>query len=64
MEMISLVGVHPQFVKEAMLNQVAQKANAWEHTFVYSRQRNDAILYDVFFEELEIPELKYLFWPQ
>ena len=59
MKIISLVGARPQFVKEALVGEAARGAGAWEHILVHSGQHYDAVMSDIFFEELGIPEPKY-----
>lgn len=59
MKILSLVGARPQFVKEALVNQAARKLGAWEHVLVHSGQHYDAVMSDVFFEELGIPAPDY-----
>lgn len=56
---VSLVGARPQFIKEAVLNEVVRTTGAWEHILVHSGQHYDANMSDVFFEELRMPAPKY-----
>ena len=58
-KIISLVGARPQFVKEALVGAAARQLGAWEHILVHSGQHYDAVMSDVFFEELAIPAPKY-----
>lgn len=59
MKIISLVGARPQFIKEALVGEVARNMQAWEHVLVHSGQHYDVNMSDVFFQELGIPEPKY-----
>lgn len=56
---ISLVGAHPQFIKEAVIASEVHKTNAWNHILVHSGQHYDVNMSDLFFEELQIPTPKY-----
>lgn len=59
MKLLSLVGARPQFVKEALVGEAARDTKAWEHILVHSGQHYDAVLSDVFFEELGIPRPRH-----
>ena len=59
MKVVSLVGARPQFIKEALVGEAARRAGAWEHVLVHSGQHYDAVMSDIFFTELGIPEPKY-----
>ena len=58
-KVVSLVGARPQFVKEALVGEAARRSGAWEHVLVHSGQHYDAVMSDIFFTELGIPEPKY-----
>ena len=59
MKVISLVGARPQFIKEAVINYVVRKDNAWTHILVHSGQHYDFDMSGTFFEELGIPSPDY-----
>ena len=59
MKVLSLVGARPQFIKEAVLGAVVRSAGAWRHVLVHSGQHYDAMMSDVFFEELGMPKPDY-----
>ena len=56
---ISLVGARPQFIKEAIVNQVIRESNAWHHILVHSGQHYDFNMSGTFFDELGIPQPDY-----
>lgn len=59
MKVVSLVGARPQFVKEAIISETVHALKAWEHVLVHSGQHYDAVMSDVFFQELGIPTPQY-----
>ena len=59
MKVVSLVGARPQFIKEALLGAAVRSAGAWQHVLVHSGQHYDAMMSDVFFEELGMPKPDY-----
>lgn len=59
MKVVSLVGARPQFVKEAIISETVRAAKAWDHVLVHSGQHYDAVMSDVFFQELGIPTPRY-----
>ncbi len=54
MKLLSVVGARPQFVKLAPIAKAAAEAGV-EHVIVHTGQHYDAMLSDVFFDDLEIP---------
>jgi UDP-N-acetylglucosamine 2-epimerase (non-hydrolysing) len=59
MKVVSFVGARPQFIKEAVLGAAVRSAGAWRHVLVNSGQHYDAMMSDVFFEELGMPKPDY-----
>lgn len=59
LKVISLVGVRPQFIKEAVISKVVHKNNAWNHVLVHSGQHYDFNMSSTFFDELGIPKPDY-----
>lgn len=55
MKILSLAGVRPQFIKEALLNAAIRESGAWNQVLVNSGQHYDADMSGVFFKELGIP---------
>ncbi|MDL2279961.1 UDP-N-acetylglucosamine 2-epimerase (non-hydrolyzing) [Desulfovibrio sp. OttesenSCG-928-G11] len=58
-KILSLVGARPQFIKEALVGEVARKSAAWEYILIHSGQHYDVSMSDVFFHELGIPAPRY-----
>ena len=54
MRVVSVVGARPQFVKLAPIHRELKRRGA-EHVIVHTGQHYDALLSDVFFDDLEIP---------
>lgn len=54
MKLLSVVGARPQFVKLAPIARAAIEAGV-EHVIVHTGQHYDAMLSDVFFDDLQIP---------
>lgn len=54
---LSVVGARPQFIKAFPVSNVLARSH--EETVVHTGQHYDAMLSDVFFEELDIPEPAY-----
>lgn len=59
MNMLSLVGARPQFIKEAVVNKAVRESGAWRHVLVHSGQHYDFNMSGTFFEELGIPKPDY-----
>ena len=59
MNVISLVGARPQFIKEAVVNRVIRERSAWKHILVHSGQHYDFNMSGTFFDELGIPQPNY-----
>ncbi len=59
MKVVSFVGARPQFIKEAVLGAAVRSAGVWRHVLVHSGQHYDAMMSDVFFEELGMPKPDY-----
>lgn len=63
MKVISIVGARPQFVKLAPVARAVEKARSrgtdLEHIIVHTGQHYDAVMSDVFFAELDLPEAQF-----
>lgn len=60
MQIVSIVGARPQFVKVAVVCRAAQSRGAgWTHRIIHTGQHYDAQMSAVFFEELGIPAADY-----
>ncbi|MDQ1276750.1 MAG: UDP-GlcNAc3NAcA epimerase [Euryarchaeota archaeon] len=57
MKIASVVGVRPQFVKASVVSREIRKKH--EEIFIHPGQHYDYEKYQVFFEELGIPEADY-----
>jgi len=55
MDVLTIVGARPQFVKAAVLSRAFQKLGVQEK-ILHTGQHYDAAMSDVFFEEMEIPK--------
>ena len=56
MKILSVVGARPQFVKLAAVCRAVQTASDVDHVIVHTGQHYDALMSDVFFEGLQIPQ--------
>jgi UDP-GlcNAc3NAcA epimerase len=63
MHLVSIIGARPQFVKIAPLSQAIKRHNrtkreptAVEETIIHTGQHYDALMSDIFFRELHIPQ--------
>jgi UDP-GlcNAc3NAcA epimerase len=60
MQIVSIVGARPQFVKVAVVCRAVQPRGAgWTHRIIHTGQHYDAQMSAVFFEELGIPAADY-----
>lgn len=57
--LFTVVGARPQFVKAAVLCRAMGRSTTIRQTVVHTGQHHDAEMSDVFFEELEIPAPNY-----
>jgi UDP-GlcNAc3NAcA epimerase len=56
---ITVIGARPQFIKAASLSRLFKNHNQVEEILVHTGQHHDAIMSDVFFDELKIPKPSY-----
>lgn len=59
MQILTIVGARPQFIKAAAVSRVLADTDGAEELLVHTGQHYDPGLSDVFFEELEIPPPAY-----
>lgn len=59
MKIITIVGARPQFIKAAMVSKALEKMQGIKEVLVHTGQHYDNNMSRVFFNELEINELKY-----
>lgn len=55
----TVVGARPQFVKAAVLSRAFSKHPEIEEVIIHTGQHYDAVMSDVFFDELDIPRARY-----
>jgi len=55
MQIVSVVGARPQFVKLAVVRRAMAAREGWEHRIIHTGQHYDPSMSSVFFEELGIP---------
>jgi|SRR5579885_1162189 len=55
MQIVSIVGARPQFVKVAVISRAMEARPGWRHWIIHTGQHYDAQMSEVFFEELGIP---------
>lgn len=58
-QVVTIVGARPQFVKAAVISREIQKRNDIQETLVHTGQHYDENMSDVFFDELKIPKPDY-----
>lgn len=54
MKILTIIGARPQFIKAAMLNQAIRARNDISEVLVHTGQHHDALMSDVFFQQLDI----------
>ena len=59
MEIVSIVGARPQFIKAAMVSRALRRKQGVEETLIHTGQHYDENMSRVFFEELDIPRPDY-----
>lgn len=56
---VTVIGARPQFIKAASLSRLFKNQPQVEEILVHTGQHHDAIMSDVFFDELQIPKPSY-----
>jgi UDP-GlcNAc3NAcA epimerase len=56
----TIVGARPQFIKAATLSRAFKENQKVRETLIHTGQHHDALMSDVFFDELRIPKPSYL----
>lgn len=56
MELVTIIGARPQFIKAATISRAIKNYSNVKETIVHTGQHYDANMSEVFFEELEIPK--------
>lgn len=59
MKLLTVVGARPQFIKAAMLNRAVRGHNNISEVIVHTGQHHDALMSDIFFEQLDIEKPQY-----
>jgi len=59
MNVISIVGARPQFIKAAAVTRAVKRFSEVHHTLVHTGQHYDENMSEIFFEQLEIPKPDY-----
>lgn len=59
MKILTVVGARPQFIKAAMLNRAIRCQSNIAEVIVHTGQHHDAMMSDIFFEQLEIEKPQY-----
>lgn len=58
-KILTIIGARPQFVKAAMVSRAIKRNRNFTEILVHTGQHFDYKMSDVFFEELDLPEIKY-----
>lgn len=59
MKILTIIGARPQFIKAAMLNRAIRARTDVTEVLVHTGQHHDALMSDVFFEQLDIGKPEY-----
>jgi UDP-GlcNAc3NAcA epimerase len=59
MNVVTIIGARPQFVKAAVLSRCFARRDNVKEIIVHTGQHHDASMSDIFFEEMQIPKPKY-----
>ena len=59
MNVVSIVGARPQFIKAAAVTRAVKRFSEVHHTLVHTGQHYDENMSEIFFEQLEIPKPDY-----
>lgn len=60
MKILTVLGARSQFIKAAVLSQALKKHSEIEEIIVHTGQYYNQNMSDIFFDEMDIPELKYM----
>ena len=58
MKIATIVGARPQFIKAASVSRVIENRIGISEVLIHTGQHFDANMSDVFFDELDIPEVR------
>lgn len=58
-QILTVFGARPQFVKASVVSRALRRAGNFREILVHTGQHFDYLMSDVFFDELELPEINY-----
>jgi UDP-GlcNAc3NAcA epimerase len=57
---LTIIGARPQFIKASVASRAIQQAYGMEEVIPHTGQHFDANMWDIFFNQLNIPERRFL----